>query len=395
MTQERQLTEAQALKFFLAPPQGLLHEIFVDSQVVIPELLYHDADASVLIMSDLGELPNLTDIFSDLGGYIADAMITDYQHAGLFETEAGRSSIFHVAGVRLGRFFAHLHSNSTYSKIHARYPDTPFVNEEIHSVVLRGSIRPIENLLLKFPDLVSTREASYLTQILIDDFLRGPSSEETSFVLGDCWPAAFLISSASTTSPGGQRSSLTVGVIDWEFSGYGRGPHGDLAQLLAHLDLLRIIAAQDRTIFAKQGEAVDTLLTSLVSSYTSTRSHISPEAHDGPDWRDDERRLDPTQLPATMLRSAFLSYAAELINCAFRKEWVCIMPDCVRAPGGEHTKIKHECLLVKKIVQQGLWYLEHGCNSLEKFCGEENWSEIKAEAQKRKEKDTVWLLDLF
>ena len=395
MTQDRQLTEAQALALFLQSPQGLLQEIPVESQVIVPELLYHDADASVLIMSDLGELPNLTDIFSDLGGYIADASITDYQHTHLFNMTAGPSSVFHVSGVRLGTFFAHLHSTITYSKVHARFPDVPFVNEEIHSVVLRGGIKPIENLLLKFPDLVSSKEAKQLTQILVTDFLRDPLPEEPSFVLGDCWPAAFLISSSPTTSPDYQTPSLKVGVIDWEFSGYGRGPHGDMAQLLAHLDLLRIVAAQDATKFAKQGEAVETLLTSLVSSYKSTRSRISPEVRDESNLARSERRPSPTELRAIVLRSAFLSYAAELINCAFRKEWVCVMPECVRGEDGTHTDIKYECRLVWRIVQQGLWYLTHGCESLEMFCGGENWKEIRSEDQKRKEKSEVWLLDLL
>ena len=85
-----------------------------------------------------------------------------------------------------------------------------------------------------FPDLISDKAAEHLFSLVIDDFERNEPEEELSFVLGDCWTSAVLSNIHDQT-----------GVIDWEFTSFGRGPHGDMAQLLAHLELLRISAGQD------------------------------------------------------------------------------------------------------------------------------------------------------
>src|ERR1700761_1922475 len=46
-----------------------LHQILVDSGVLVPTLLHHDPANHVLILSDLGPLPDLSQVFTDLGGF--------------------------------------------------------------------------------------------------------------------------------------------------------------------------------------------------------------------------------------------------------------------------------------------------------------------------------------
>src|ERR1700761_8028982 len=54
------------------PPESespSLHHLLVDSGVTVPTLLHHDPDKHILILSDLGRLPDLSQLFTDLGGF--------------------------------------------------------------------------------------------------------------------------------------------------------------------------------------------------------------------------------------------------------------------------------------------------------------------------------------
>ena len=65
-----QSVEASALSLFLpGDSRGSLYEVTSRSDVSVPTLLYHDTVKRVLIMSDLGPLPSMTELVSDtLGG---------------------------------------------------------------------------------------------------------------------------------------------------------------------------------------------------------------------------------------------------------------------------------------------------------------------------------------
>ena len=156
--------------------------------------------------------------------------------------------------------------------------------------------------------------------------------EELSFVLGDCWTSAVLSNIDDQT-----------GVIDWEFASFGRGPHGDMAQLLAHLELLRISAGQDDgKHFPIHLRNITILLKGLNSAYFETVSSLID---------------NHPEMEATISRSARLSYGAETINGAFRKKWKCVAPSCPSRD--DHGPEAHKCLLVRRMVEQGLWYLRH------------------------------------
>ena len=306
--QERQSIEALALSLFYGTDPGPLAHLNGNSGVRVPRCLHHDPDAHVLVMSDLGPLPDLSQIFADLGGRIeypeAEAGTADVVKKVAFPTMDGVMH-FEQLGAKLGKFFADLHSKETKMAVMARHSRRDFESPQMRAIVLNHAIKPVLGYLKLFPDLIADEEAEHLLSLLVDDFERDEAEEELSFVLGDCWTNAVLSNIYDE-----------AGIIDWEFAGLARGPHGDLAQLLADLELLRISAEQDDgTHFPIHLQGMEWLLKGLVNAYIGTTSNFSSMEYN-------------SEMGATILRSARLSYGAEIINGAFRKRWRCVSLSC-------------------------------------------------------------------
>ena len=335
--QKRQSIEALALSLFHSLEPGPLAYLCNESSVRVPQCLHHDSNAHVLVMSDLGALPDLSQIFADLGGQI------EYPELGPGIADANKQVTpatmvdvmpFEQLGAKLGKFFAGLHSKETRRTVLARHPRREFENPQMRAIVLTHAIEPVLGYLKIFPDLISDEEAEHLFSLVIDDFERNEPVEELSFVLGDCWTSAVLSNIHDQT-----------GVIDWEFASFGRGPHGDMAQLLVHLELLRITAGQDDgKHFPNHLRNITMLLKGLTSAYVDTISSLS-SIDNHPD------------MEATISRSTRLTYGAEIINCAFRKTWRCVAPSCQCRD--DHGSEAHKCVLVRRMVEHGLWYLRH------------------------------------
>jgi hypothetical protein len=105
-------------------------------------------------------------------------------------------------------------------------------------------------------------------------------------VVGDCWTGTFLVdlsssletatatatATASISMPAESGVGLKLGVIDFEFAHTnGRGPHGDLAQLLAHLELFRIAAEHAVEYIADEGNGSD--------NENNTKPNVSKEGN--------------------------------------------------------------------------------------------------------------------
>ena len=114
--QKRQLTEALALSLFYGAQPGPLAHLCESSRVRVPRCLHYDPEAHVLVMSDLGDLPDLSEIFGELGGPI------EYPDFGAGNADINRKATFPTMenvmyfarlGEQLGRFFAGLHSKET------------------------------------------------------------------------------------------------------------------------------------------------------------------------------------------------------------------------------------------------------------------------------------------
>jgi hypothetical protein len=315
MTQDRQIIEAKVLSLFSPKAAPSLSSVCTESGVNLPALLHHDTEQHVLVLSDLGSLPNLSDIFAQLGGHAPgpqpnlDIPRTIFPDL-LAKSSATRQSSFSSIGDHLGTFFATLHSRTTYTKILWQHRIEHFQVPAIKQIILNHAIKPVRDQLKLFPDLLSPEEADIITDLLVEDFQRDTLDDERSFVLGDSWTGAVLVDADSLTSPATtDTSSPRVGVIDWEFATFGRGLHGDIAQLLSHLEALRISARQS-PIFDQQLQALDDLIAAMINSYTETTS------------------LAMEELSEHVLISAVLTHAAEMVQIAFWKRWRCVTEAC-------------------------------------------------------------------
>jgi hypothetical protein len=315
MTQDRQIIEAKVLSLFSPKAAPSLSSVCTESGVNLPALLHHDTEQHVLILSDLGRLPNLSDIFAQLGGHAPGPQPNFDVPRTIFsdltaKPSASRQPFFSSIGDRLGTFFATLHSRTTYTKILWQHRIEHFQIPAIKEIVLNHAIKPVRDQLKLFPELLSLDEADVITDLLVEDFQRDTLDDERSFVLGDSWTGAVLVEPDGLTSPASpDASSPRVGVIDWEFATFGRGLHGDIAQLLSHLEVLRISARQSET-FSQQLHALDDMIAAMINSYTETAS------------------LATEELSEHILISAILTHAAEMVQIAFWKRWRCATGAC-------------------------------------------------------------------
>lgn len=411
MTQYRQTIEANALSLFSPKAAPSLSSVCLDSGVNVPTLLHHDTKQHVLVLSDLGTLPNLSDIFALLGGQAPGPQTTHEISHTIFSNPSPtlsdtQTSFFSSIGVRLGTFFATLHSRTTYTKVLWQHRLEHFQIPEIQEMVLNHAIKPVRDQLKLFPDLLTADEADHIGDLLITDFQRDTSDDERSFVLGDSWTGAVLVDTSTIeetvgvsdptptpTPTGAPRSSVSV--IDWEFATFARGLHGDIAQFLAHLEVLRITARQgsrsnpnsksdagagagsrDDT-FTQQHQALTTLISSFIKTYTDTASLASED------------------LSTPVLTSAIFSHAAEMVQIAFWKRWTCVDHQCAvhgtaledddvpaaittpRNDGRRSTSrnsdddaatlktqpemtLNARCPLIRRIVQEALWWFRIG-----------------------------------
>ena len=340
MSQDRQTVEACALRLLASaiPPQYA---------VKTPRLLGYDTEAHVLMISDLGYLPNLTELFSAVGGYSPITGPPERSYTVPTSDEPRTRTYYTSIGTKLGRLFALLHSPHTLECMQSA-PGLglgSFQNPSMRDSVLQYSIKPLKDRLDLFPEIIPSAEVDEIYQIIEDDFMCPLIDDERSFILGDCWTAAVLV------DPDSSILNPTIGVVDWEFAAIGKGLHGDIPQLLAHFELLQIAAHhQGRQHYVA---VIDRLVDALIEAYKlESRS-------EGAFWT----LHDHESIRGRVLRSMPISQAAEMINCAFWKVWVCSDDACVDERGS-HTTARHECVLVKKMVECSVRYLRFVKGSL-------------------------------
>ena len=204
-----------------------------------PELLYHSPEEHVLIFEDLGQLLTLYE-------YLATSSISgDVSPLQYLETCRN-------LGSRIGDFFARLHSPEALARVNGAIFGS-LENPLIGNLILEAAVLPIKSHLL----LHEIPNAQVLFHRVLLDYRRVNTPAESCFVLGDFTPGALLVSRF------GDRAQL-MGVIDWEFSGEGRGLNGDMAQLLASLHLLLMAESTN----SNSHRAIHSLITGICSSYS-------------------------------------------------------------------------------------------------------------------------------
>lgn len=124
-------------------------------------------------------------------------------------------------------FFGKLHSSDAYGTAIANSSDSLVKNEAAsRDLVFKIVVQPMNG----FSQEHEAKDAKELARRVRDDFHQADDAAVQSFVLGDAWSRAILVGPQA-------RGEVRIGVVDWEFAGFGRGVTGDFVQPLAHLYL--------------------------------------------------------------------------------------------------------------------------------------------------------------
>jgi hypothetical protein len=286
-------------------------------------VLYHDAHDHVLVFEDLGPLVSLHN-------YLAAYQCEEPAYS------VREQDVCYRLGSRIGEFFAELHNPQSLKEIRSGgFVDSSYITRDM---VLQHAVLPVKKYLLehKIPD------AQMLYSRVLDDFSRADLPDELSFVLGDFTPSAVLLEAHGT---GNQR----VAVIDWEFAGQGRGPHGDMAQCLATLHILLSSAPANSASF----NAIEACMRGICSAYCQKTSTWLGQTTSNAGTVSKNLRL-------RLLRSAFIMHGREIINNAVEREWP-------------------RSLSVESMVRMGAWYLERAGGDVEAMVSHANWNELLKE----------------
>lgn len=262
-------------------------------------------------------------------------------------------SSYHEIGDRLGCFFAGLHSTHSLQAIGSKAVQN-LRNPDMRDAVYKVAVAPIQGYLrqLDIPD------ASQFYRRVELDFLREDSAEEQAFVVGDLWPGGVLLGNSDGPDK-------VIGIIDFEFSGPGRGLNGDMAQLFAHLHLHLLGFSEG----SPAHEATKALIASIGSTYRrECRTFGSPWALPASEVGESPLPVLSSSSASThVLRSAFLLHGREMINNAFEREWI--------SEANEHEKQA----LRAKMVNEGVWYLRTAGDNEAEFVEDSNWKQVCAE----------------
>lgn len=186
--------------------------------VQVPRLLDHDRDLDVLILEDLGALP-------DLGTWA--------------EAETDPVAAFEI-GLQVGEFIGRLHCES----MAASHIASLLANSPIQATRRDTQYRAVEDLL----HTAGIADATQLGRraLALGQELCRPGSV---FIMGDLWPRSVLV------------SKQHLAVIDWEFAHWGR-PAQDVGHLVAHLWML-----EDRANNLRLESAYEGLRRSFLTAY--------------------------------------------------------------------------------------------------------------------------------
>ncbi|KAK2806845.1 hypothetical protein FQN51_005645 [Onygenales sp. PD_10] len=337
-----------------APFDRVRQLFFHRSSVLVPRLVHYDHESHVLCIEDLGKLPPLSEYLSP-------------SSAAEFWKTLSNETLWHSIGQRLGHFFADLHSKSTLEAImtSAGSHDLPnFRNPSMADMFRDAAVSTMRKYLAKH----GIRDFVNLSQIVEEDYERGISDEERCFIVGDLWPGGILVGDleASTSVP-------KLGVIDWEFSGPGRGINGDISQLFSHLHLY-LLASELQQPGNPAFSATQTLIESISASYYahsmadsgSPWTQISPDSSDPP---------LPTSPVARIFSSAIILHGREIINNAIENDWsgFCCGP----------TSEQERDTLVQSMVETGVQCLRLAGRDAADFVRDDNWRRLLSSKEAR------------
>ncbi|KAE9364853.1 hypothetical protein N431DRAFT_550233 [Stipitochalara longipes BDJ] len=242
-------------------------------------------------------------------------LLTLYQYFAAIPGEKaglsyGGQDMNQILGSRIRGFSAELHSPST-RQLASTATSGNLENPVTKDLVFEAGMLTIQEYLAQF----KIPDAQMLFHWVLADYQRSNMPEGRCFILGDFTPGAILLAESGD-------GTQSMGVIDWEFSGEGRGPNGDMLQFLAAIHLLLMAAPPG----SRCHNALDLFIQGVSSAYNKHSS----------------RRLEQQDL--LMLSK----------------------PDAAQA----------EAVLVQEMVQKGVWYLERAGDSVEEMLDPANLKEL-------------------
>ncbi|EFR03082.1 hypothetical protein MGYG_06079 [Nannizzia gypsea CBS 118893] len=386
--QIRQNVEKNALTLF-SEPDGPLVSILTETSIRVPSLVFHDVESNVLVLEDLGLLPPLSDLLSI--SWIPSRYPGWPSLSGSYFLED--CSLCLSIGEEFGHFFASIHSRKTLDLIKSYGCDpklTQFENGSMKEVVREAAVSTMRQHLVQF----DCSEAEKLSQAVEEDFERLEVWDgEQCFNVGDLWPGGVLIEDLPLRLLGDKRTREPpklpkLGVIDFEFSGPGRGVNGDMAQLLAHLHLYHLAWDNCGERFKPIQDGVLSLIEGICSSYARHSRSIGAPWQlypSGSSCSESPRKPLQTSLPppasshaAQMFRSSLILHGREMVNNAVEVDW---SKYCMKEPGND-TDITDKGTnnkgsgLTERMINTGVQCLQLAGNSIESFVEADNWGQV-------------------
>ncbi|KUJ13661.1 uncharacterized protein LY89DRAFT_671959 [Mollisia scopiformis] len=336
----RQDIETFALETFGSFP---LKESETDEPwVAVPRLIKRSRKNSVLIMHDVGEFTTLWEVFTTM----------DTQHFQNLQ--------FVIVGARLGMWFASLHatplSRAKFYKVGANTK-----HSELTDLVRKHKVVPIEGYL----QALGISDSQELGKRIVDDFDRELGGDFMVFAVGDASLETVLAGKLFGAFP-------RLAILDWDFSGPGRGINGDMAQLLAGVQsfwLSQIRMIEDVILARAMKEFTVGLLEYVDSMRKKGSTLVMVKSAQPEDYGPKKRRLPPKV--ATVLRSAFIAHGKELICLAWGYGYRCI---CCGVDKRESCEVR------KRIVEHAAWFLRMAGRNENEFQGQ-NWKQICSNPQ--------------
>ncbi|RMJ10136.1 hypothetical protein CDV36_010233 [Fusarium kuroshium] len=279
-----------------------------------------DQEASVLILSDLGNLVN----------------IFDFLHQQSYQPWDEVHPKIEKLAYDLGRIFAAIHSPERVIRVQTSNPlaAAKLTHSLTRDIVRTAAIEPLQRRL------ASTPNAEKLFARVKEGFGAQEGAHPWSLAMGDLTQGSILMRDPSDDAE--EEQDWTPTLVDWEFGQLnGRGVDGDLAQFLAHLHCE--LLSHPRTSALRR--AVSAFSLRFCAGYAE-RAGLRMR-----------RRADDETL--RLMRWAFITHGREMVNQA-----------CESYKGNERFD---------EIFRVGVWYLERAGDNVEDFVKEANWKELEHE----------------
>ena len=225
LSSERIHYEANALKLF--EPAGMLNSLASDS-IRPPALEYYNREQSLLIMEDVGDLPEL-------------------------QTKIKDSATATTISKILGRFIGEIHKRTFRSSKLKEY----FDNHDIQQTRNKVQYQPAADYAGEV-DKSNNEELKFRTQKLGQELMQ----TGRCLVMGDLWPPSILVKNDK------------LRIIDWEFAHFGR-PLQDAGHFAAHCWM-----QAHTTASVKQAQLWKNIWESFWQEYQQATGNIFPVLFD-------------------------------------------------------------------------------------------------------------------